>query len=236
MILLIVLTAILFTSPAIPFEQLYKREYQEGVNFLTQNQAIIDNGIIQGPGEREKMLSIVFPELIRYSLFSDFFETKSLEVGYVNFGAGLVDFSIGRFQMKPSFVESLEEEILKVDTLRYKYTELLTGGDSSDTWKRQVRVTRLSSLAGQLLYLSCFYDIMEHKYRSHTWSDVESRLRFYATAYNHGFTNEKQEITRWENVETFPFGWSFDGSQYIYADIAVHFYRERVKNRVPLRN
>lgn len=229
--ILLTLSIIFFTSPAVPFEQAYKLEYLDGLDYLRVHRSMIDRVLMGDDAQKHQMLAIVFPELLRYSLFKDFFETKSVQIGYVNFGSDFVDFSIGHFQMKPSFVESLEEEISQIDSLKLKYFEVLTAEDSTETWRRQERVNRLSSLAGQLLYLSCFYELMEHKYRFHFWASDESRLRFYATAYNHGFTAKKAEIQRWEKAQTFPFGMSFKGAQYVYADVSLHYYQDQMDKR-----
>jgi len=64
------------------------------------------------------VLPPAFPELIRFSLFRDSMELFSLEVFYVNFGSGVNDFSVGIFQMKPSFVEKMEDFMDKHDELK----------------------------------------------------------------------------------------------------------------------
>lgn len=58
--------------------------------------------------EGSEALAIVSPELIRWTAFKDFFETTALELLYVKKGKTYADFSIGHFQIKPSFVEQLE--------------------------------------------------------------------------------------------------------------------------------
>ena len=62
------------------------------------------------------VLAIVFPELIRYSKLQDVIESNDLKVLYVQFGDTYSNFSIGRFQMKPSFCEQLEKDYNKYVT------------------------------------------------------------------------------------------------------------------------
>ena len=53
--------------------------------------------------------AIVFPELIRYSMWQDEIERAAVNGLYVTKGRDGADFSIGRFQMKPSFAEDVEQ-------------------------------------------------------------------------------------------------------------------------------
>ncbi len=62
--------------------------------------------------ERWGAISIVLPELIRWNALQDIMETTALELLYVEKGKDGADFSIGYFQMKPSFIENLENYVL----------------------------------------------------------------------------------------------------------------------------
>ena len=53
----------------------------------------------------QEKTAIFFPELIRYSFIRDLLETTALEYLYIENGKNYADFSIGRMQMKPSFIE-----------------------------------------------------------------------------------------------------------------------------------
>ena len=85
-------------------------DYKKAVQIFTEEKEYLTQQI----KDNEKCIvcsSIIFPEFIRYSMFKDFLETEALKIGYVQFGAEAVDFSIGYCQMKPSFIEKLEYEI-----------------------------------------------------------------------------------------------------------------------------
>jgi hypothetical protein len=54
------------------------------------------------------MQSLVFPEVMRYNSLKDDIETESLRTLYVQFGQEYANFSIGIFQMKPTFAVQVE--------------------------------------------------------------------------------------------------------------------------------
>src|SRR5512133_283654 len=58
-------------------------------------------------------ISVVFPELVRYSALRDKMETTLLKALYVNLGDEYANFSIGHFQIKPSFASIIREEAPK---------------------------------------------------------------------------------------------------------------------------
>ena len=49
--------------------------------------------------------SIVAPEITQYSFIRNTLESYTLNVLYVQYGRAYADYSIGFFQMKPSFIE-----------------------------------------------------------------------------------------------------------------------------------
>ena len=159
------------------------------------------------------------------------FETKSIELGYVQYGARFVDFSIGRFQMKPSFVETLEERVKRSNKFMNKHHKITVFKDTTITGIRRERVERLSSLNWQLIYLECFYDITSGRFKDIKWRDDIEKLKFFATAYNHNFCASKENIEKWINARTFPYGTGYKGEQYSYSDISVYFYTNHFKNR-----
>ena len=68
----------------------------------------------------ELAVAVVFPELVRYSALMDFMETTAVKALYQQKGVKGADFSIGRFQMKPSFVEDLERQWMRTEW-RHEY-------------------------------------------------------------------------------------------------------------------
>ena len=239
------ISLIILLSEPVNYEKVFHSEYDNAVSFIEQNHKVFnkvlktnaDNQpkVDQPLAEKNMMISIIFPELIRYSLFRDFFETKALELGYVEYGSNMVDFSIGRFQMKPSFVETLEEKVKRSDKLMNKYYKITVFNDITITGIRRERVERLGSLTWQLIYLECFYDITSERFKDVKWQDDIEKLKFFATAYNYNFCAPKEDIEKWINARTFPYGAHYKGTQYAYSDVSVYFFKNYL-HKVPLHN
>lgn len=213
-----------------PYKKIFYPEYNSAVTFIEQNHKKLQS---MENEHKNMMLAIVFPELIRFSLFRDFFETKALELGYVEYGKEMVDFSIGRFQMKPSFVEKLEKYVKESKKLAEKYNEITQFKNSAEKDMRMERIERLGKLNWQIRYLECFYDILSEKFKDIKWSDDIEKLKFYATAYNHDFNASTEEIEKWINVKAFPYGASYKGKQYSYSDISAYFFINNLKTLKP---
>jgi hypothetical protein len=147
--------------------------------------------------------AIVFPELIRYSALADVLETGNLKVLYVQFGKGYGDFSVGHFQMKPSFAETLEGDFLRLADPR--------------------PVARI----GQALYLAMFVRVLDKLYAGQIWMNLEDKLRFYATAYNAGYRLGASRIRRESAVPRFHTGLFAGKTVYAYSDIAADFFHKR---------
>ena len=169
--------------------------------------------------------AIIYPELIRYSMFRDFFETTVLEYFYVEQGSKAANFSVGMFQIKPSFVEQLEAEVLNNRTIN-KYKFITEFKSIEQTEIRKERLSRLKSTKWQLMYLNCFYSLMETKYPTSYFVDNADKVKFYATAYNHGFNCTANEIREWEQKKTFPNGLGSDKQNYCYAEISLYFFNK----------
>ena len=152
------------------------------------------------------MYAMVAPEVLRYSTVKDLMEVTSLECIYTEYGKQTVDFSIGLFQMKPSFIEYLE-----------------TKSESLPKINRIQRIKQLKKLDWQIKYLCCTYSVLEEKYRHKRWTK-EQKVKFYASAYNVGIAKSENEINRWIGIKVFPYGEPYGQSQCAYSDIAYLVY------------
>jgi hypothetical protein len=169
-------------------------------------------------------LVIIFPELIRYNALSDYFETRALEVLYIQYGKSYADFSIGRFQIKPSFAEVLESTYLNSFTVLPKTFELDCLSDEADC--RDMRVNRLKKPLHQLYYLIMYMQLMNKKYAYLKWNNKEDKLAFYATAYNTGFFKTESEIKTEMNCKRFHTAMYNPQKFWSYCDICVYFYKQ----------
>lgn len=162
------------------------------------------------------VLPVVYPECSRFNSFSNAFESDILSFYYVRNGVEGADFSIGYFQMKPSFVEELEREIA-ANPLFSKQRSLFTYQCSDPVTQRNDRLDRLQSPNWQIEYVCAFVALMHERHRLEA---IElSKLHFTAAAYNYGFHKPSREILDWSEVKAFPNGKS--GSQnFAYGELA----------------
>ncbi|MCK5535806.1 MAG: hypothetical protein KAI79_03215 [Bacteroidales bacterium] len=217
------LFAIVHESP--DFETHFGDDYSDALDFVKINSELIIETTSNYQVESDVLLSVLFPERIRYSIFRDYFETKALAMAYVDMGSDYVDFSIGDFQMKPSFIEAIDSCLMKDSILCEKYQSLAYSISDNDFIRRK-RVERLQLIEYQLIYACAFYDISRKKHQIMEWAKLEE-LRFLASAYNHGFNRKTSEIKAYTTKAFFPYGETFPGEQFVYADIALDFYQNK---------
>lgn len=125
--------------------------------------------------------SIVFPELLRYDALSDLMEVSALQTLYIQYGKDYADFSIGWFQMKPSFAEKIERKWM---IFQQTWTNVvpIAFDTSGSIESRKAIVSRLNSTHGQMLYLMLFVKLMDAK-KLALKNDAD-RVKIYAAAYN----------------------------------------------------
>ena len=215
-----------FLSSSFTIPGQYKRDISDAILILQKEQETINRLSRAYDCNTFEVLSIVFPEIIRYSRFKDFFETKALEQLYVLKGTAWADFSIGFFQMKPSFIEDLEYHVEQLPGMRARFQEIIDYQERSEVSKRSERIKRLKSFEWQLKYAFCYYNIMQKCYEGFQFENDEARLKFFATAYNFGFTKSFDEIEGWMNEKAFPYGKQFKTEQFAFCDLSLAFYKD----------
>lgn len=169
--------------------------------------------------------AIVFPELLRYSMWQDEIERAAVHALYIIGGKEKANFSIGRFQMKPSFAEDLEHE-WNSSSLAKEYGFSFNLLDNPGA--RRSRIHRLSDIIGQCRYLAIFIRLQQLR---HHWLNVSSpkdRLRYLATAYNYSHTASRQAVERMQYKRKFhtDIVKTRYTRLYCYADIAEEFLTE----------
>ena len=174
-----------------------------------------------GASDRDVAMAfaIVAPEVSRYDVLLDFVEVHSLEKAYVS--ADKCDYSIGYFQMKPSFVESLEKEVAKDRRLFRKYGKRLAYAKGSAKEQRRQRLERLNDIEWQIAYLAVFFDVAKSRTAAWGIKSDEEKVRCWATLYNAGFYLSKERVKQRQRVKQFPRG----TEEFNYSAVAVEFYR-----------
>ncbi len=218
-ILVTALAVSIFSFVKVPSTE--TERYDEAENYCQSIQVEFEKIAETYSLDYKEVLPIIFPECTRFSRFSDQMETTALEYFYVKYGSQSANFSIGRFQMKPSFIEDLENEILTLEIseeeksrFNFKATE--------EKKIRAERVARLTETTWQIHYLCIFYKVMDQRMSHKVWESRKDRVAFYAAAYNYGFLSSEAEIETWQLQSKFPT--DEYGGKAPYAQIAADYY------------
>lgn len=185
--------------------------------------------------------AVIFPELIRYSMFQDKMETGAVKSLYITRGAGGCNFSIGRFQMKPSFAEELEKRWMRSGLAR-RYDLFFDTKDSENA--RRVRITRLEKEEWQCIYLAIFLKMLYLDYGSYNKRGertqdgidtlpLQEQVRLAATAYNRGCRWVNPGYGPLEEIQANAYDKHFHTAilptsrtrRYVYADLALKHFR-----------
>ena len=207
-----------------PFEE----DIKTAVKFLQQEKTTILQIKNTSYTEGDEALAIVFPELLRWNAFSDFLETTALELIYIQNGSNAANFSIGHFQMKPRFIEQLENYIATHEESLKTFDYVVIRG-KTDAESRRERVSRLKQWAWQLRYAHVYWLVAQDVFKHRTFKTKKDRIRFYATAYNYGFLRSETEIEARLHRANFPYGTAYKGEQIAYGDLAIEFFEKYVK-------
>ena len=184
--------------------------------------------------------AVIFPELVRFNFWQDMAEVSAVEGSYVPKGLDACDYSIGRFQMKPSFVEDLEKRWMR-SGLSGQYG---LSFDTSDTEAaRLARFERLSSEEGQCTYLAVYLRMLYLDYGSKNRDGQvvqegletlprQEQVCLAATAYNHGTpwrspgTGDLEHFRKAAAEKTFPLPNLFRTRMryYAYGELAARYY------------
>ena len=177
--------------------------------------------------------AIVFPELMRYSEFRVEIETMTNKVLYTadKDSEGL---SIGVFQIKPIFAESIEQYIAKSPELKSKYPKINYYGEKTFRSNRIARIKRLKNPETEIFYVLAFIDICEKKFEldgdtsgtSNPSASMEQKIKILATAYNSGFFYSKEQILEIAKKSAYPYGLNHPQSKWNYAQISYDFWME----------
>ena len=206
-------------SGTLVFQQEYHQGYTQALAFMGKHPEVKEQLMESGLTDKEATMAmaIVCPELAVNYNFSDWAQVKILQTIYVQYNRS--DFSIGYFQMKPSFIEKLEDLVANDKSMQEKYGDVVIR--STDyTQRRKIRIARLVSLKWQTKYLSVFMHYA--KQRKDDFKTDDERLAYWATLYNAGLSTSDKTIEALQKQKGFP----VIRRQFNYAEIVKIFYKE----------
>jgi hypothetical protein len=209
------------------FNLVFGSDYQKADHWLKENEEVFEETGTRYNIPSSMLMAIVFPEIIRYNAVFDFIESTSLSLLYAGQGRKYADFSIGPFQMKPSFAEQIEHDVpiyLEKEVSRSLGFSSISLAENEKN--RQDRISRIGSFEGQLNYLIAFYLICQTKFRQILPDKGEEQLKFLAACYNTGYQKALDEIKAAMNKEEFHTGNFTLSKRYNYSDISVFWYRK----------
>ena len=189
--------------------------------------------------------SVVWPEMVRYERLQDLVESAAVYGTYIRTGGG-PDYSIGIFQMKPSFIEDLEKAWMRSGLAR-RYELWFDTADNATA--RRIRISRLQKEEWQVIYLGVFLRLLYHAYGSYDRNGekkqegletlpLKEQVRLAATAYNRGCVwaaagyGDLDRLREHAREKHFHYALvPVRGTKrYCYGDLAVRHYRLLVRH------
>jgi hypothetical protein len=211
-------------SQSLNYRDIFGEDWKKAETFEKGNRSWIEPVLIKNHIYYPEAISIIFPELVRYSALRDKMEISLLKTLYVNLGEEYADFSIGVFQMKPSFAENIRHESTAFLGRRSGIV-FKSPADYADIKDfRKSIISDLEDPEGQVAYLISFIRICEKKFNISRLNEV-ARIKFLSTAYNYNFDKTALQIASMADKKFFSTK-LLKTENYSYADISVFWYNQ----------
>jgi hypothetical protein len=209
------------------YDKIFGSDWNKALQFVEENDNWIRPVLEKYDIPYHVAVAVVFPELVRYSALRDKMETTMLKTLYRNLGDDYADFSIGVFQVKPSFAEKLREEAGSLPGWRLKTMFKKTSSFKNVREYRGDIVSDLEDPQKEFKYIVAFFKICE-KYFPEAFADEETKIKFLATAYNSGFWKTKEEIGKMSSAKFYNTK-LFSTENYSYADVSLFWYKQYIQ-------
>lgn len=216
-------------SQTINYQELFGDDWKKAEAFERDNRMWMEPLLVKNHVSYPLAISIVFPELVRYSALSDKMEITLLKALYVNLGDDYTNFSIGVFQMKPSFAEMIREQAPAVLGRRPEITfKYKSDFDDIKDFRKSI-IADLEDPKTQINYLIAFIKICEKDFKTNR-KDEQERIKFLATAYNYGF--DKTDIDIESKIDKKFFNTKMLKTEnYSYADVSLFWYNQYISDK-----
>jgi hypothetical protein len=209
------------------YKKIFGSDWEKAEAFVSENETWMKQLSEKYSVSYPVAIAVVFPELVRYSALRDKMEITLLKALYINLGEDYANFSIGQFQMKPSFAESIHQKVpLLKGRLRNQFREKTRNNDIRKY--RASIVKDLEQPESQFLYLIAFLKICGTIYNLEEM-DEDYRLKFLATAYNFSFQKSFDEVEKMTDKKFF-YTKLVKAESYSYSDISAFWYNNYQKN------
>ena len=223
-LLLAAVSPIQLLSQAINYADIFGDDWKKALRFEIENRSWMESILEKNHISYPLAIAIIFPELVRYSALRDKMEITLLKALYINLGDDYANFSIGQFQMKPSFAMLIREQegsvLNRRSGIKFKTR---SDYDNVNDYRRSI-VKDLEDPKSEFNYLVAFIKICEKNFRTNRMEETE-RLRFLATAYNYGINKNSSEIEMMIGKKYFNTK-LFKTENYSYADVSLFWYKQ----------
>lgn len=221
-LLLICLENSAFPQSGPDYKDVFGKDWEAALSFAAANESWMKTACEKQNIPYLFAIAIVFPELVRYSALRDKIEISLLKTLYINLGEEYADFSVGPFQIKPSFAGAVYMELRKPEYRKSRNLIKIKIPSGDVKSFRSAIVADLENARSEFNYLLAFIKICNTIY-GREWKDEYEKLKFYATAYNCG-------INSIEFIETMSGRKYFTThlirtEAYSYSDISLYWYK-----------
>ena len=211
-------------SQPLNYQDIFGDDWKKAQAFEKENRIWMEPILVKNHISYPHAIAVIFPELVRYSALRDKMEITLLKALYVNLGEDYANFSIGQFQMKPSFAEMIREHSPGVQGHRSGITfKSRADYDDIKDFRKQI-VKDLEDPKIQFNYLIAFLKLCEKKYKTYRKDEV-ARLKFLAMAYNYGLDRSASQIESMTDKKYFNTK-LFKTENYSYADVSLCWYNQ----------
>lgn len=216
-------------SQQINYKELFGDNWKKAEAFENENRNWIEPVLKKNNISYPEAIAVVFPELIRYSALRDKMEISLLKTLYVNLGEEYADFSIGVFQMKPSFAETIRDEstafLGRRSGIIFKNS---SGYDDIKEYRKSI-LRDLEDTKSQVIYLITFIRICEKKFNMSRFNEL-SRIKFLASAYNFSIDKTAIQIEKMADKKFFSTS-VLKSETYSYSDVSLFWYKQFISDK-----
>lgn len=209
------------------YEDIFGDNWRKAEAFERENKNWIEPLIKKNGLSYPLVMSVVFPELVRYSALRDKMEITLLKALYVNLGDEYANFSIGPFQVKPSFASIIRTESAEIpgrkSGIRFNQPD---DYDNISNYRKSI-VVDLEDPKTEFSYIIAFFRICEKKFGTGKM-DEEEKVKFLAAAYNAGIDKTADQIRSMTERKFFS-ATLLKSVKYCYSDISLYRYRKNEK-------
>jgi hypothetical protein len=166
-------------SQSLNYAEIFGDDWKKAEQFEKENRSWMEPVLVKNHISYPQAIAVIFPELVRYSALMDKMEITLLKALYINLGENYANFSIGRFQMKPSFAQIIREQAHGIVSRRSGIHLLSRSEYKDEKDYRKSIVSDLEDVRTEFNYLVVFMKICEKKFSTGKLEEIH-RLKLWA--------------------------------------------------------